>query len=45
MLFFFEGVSNANGILKKELLVHEIAEILSFTVGIFLLTVHVASYF
>lgn len=38
--FFFEGVSNANGVLEEELLVHEIAEILSFTVGIFLVIVY-----
>lgn len=38
--FFSEGISNANGILQEELLVHQIAEILSFTVGISLVTVH-----
>lgn len=37
---FFKGVSNANRILEEELW-HEIAEILSFTVGIFLIIVHV----
>lgn len=40
-LFFSKGISNVSGVLQEELLVLQIAEILSFTVGISLVNVHV----